>query len=1019
MAPSISNHREETFMRSVKLLSNLIWAILLSAGVAAAQTTTGTIAGRIADSQGLALPGVTVTVAGPNLQGTLSAVTTENGDYSVPRVPPGTYNVTFDLSGFQQQQKTVVVTLGQDATVNATLGPAALTETVNVSASAGDVLTNTATVGTNFKQDLISMLPTTRDLNAVILKAPSVHPSGPNGNYSIAGAMSFESLYMINGVNVNENLRGQANTLYIEDAVQETMVATDGISAEYGRFSGGVVNVITKSGGNRFSGSFRDSLYNDDWREKVTGNDDHPFTTDTKVDKVISQYEYVLGGPVMRDRLWFFNAGRFRTAPVGRNTVAPVSIPYTFEDRSQRYEGKLTYSMSASHRFDGTYTRVDQKEVNGTFSTTTTMDLRSLYTRELPQELFTVGYSGILSPNLFLEGRYSSRKFSFVGSGAPTTDLIQGTLLIDTARGNLRYWSPTFCGVCDPEQRDNEELFLKGTYLWSTKDSGSHTLLFGYDTYNDKRFANNHQSGSDFRILGTSSIVRGTDIFPRWLPESTTIQWNPIDQGSLGTNFRTNALFVNDTWRFTDRLTFSLGLRWDKNQGEDAAGRKVADDSALSPRLGVVWDPSGNGLWSVTASYAKYVAGLNNSIADSSSAAGNPATLTWAYRGPAINPDVNAGSLVTPDVALQQLFAWFNANGGTSMTPATSSVPGVSVQIPNSLVSPNVRAFAAGMSRQLTSKTVVRADFSYRNYRDFYSSRIDRSTGIVVDQFGNRADLAIIENTNDLKRRYAGVTISGRYRINGRSDIGGSYTLSRLWGNFDGENVASGPLTTDLFQYPEYRQASWFSPEGDLASDQRHRTNFWVNYGVPKVDGLTVSLFQDFSTGVPYGAGGGLPVGQSGFSASAFVDARPYVTDPGYVTPQGGPRETYYYTARDAFRTEMSRRTDLAINYSYRIPRASSVEAFVQAQIVNLFNVQDMCACGSDVFNNGGNVAVSRIGSGVLNPVNSPSLTPFNPFTETPVQGVNWNYNTNFGTPLNRFAFTSPRMFRMSFGVRF
>ena len=78
--------------------------------------------------------------------------------------------------------------------------------------------------------------------------------------------MSFESLYMVNGVTVNENLRGQANNLYIEDAIQETTVATAGVSAEYGRFSGGVVNVITKSGGNLFSGSFRDSLNNDNWR---------------------------------------------------------------------------------------------------------------------------------------------------------------------------------------------------------------------------------------------------------------------------------------------------------------------------------------------------------------------------------------------------------------------------------------------------------------------------------------------------------------------------------------------------------------------------------------------------------------------------------------------------------------------------------------------------------------------------------------------------------------------------------
>ena len=238
------------------------------------------------------------------------------------------------------------------------------------------------------------------------------------------------------------------------------------------------------------------------------------------------------------------------------------------------------------------------------------------------------------------------------------------------------------------------------------------------------------------------------------------------------------------------------------------------------------------------------------------------------------------------------------------------------------------------------------------------------------------------------------MTVSGRYRINSRSDAGGSYTLSRLWGNFDGENTASGPLTTDLFQYPEYREAAWFAPEGDLAADQRHRATFWFNYGVPKIEGLTISVLQDLATGVPYGAGGGLASGQSGFSASAVVDARPYVPDLGYATPQGGTRETYYYTARDAFRTEMSRRTDMALNYSYRVPRSRSAEAFIQAQMLNIFNVQDLCACGADVFNNGGGVALSRIGSGVLTPVSTPSLAPFNPFTTTPVQGVNWNYNT-------------------------
>ncbi len=134
-----------------------------------------------------------------------------------------------------------------------TLGPAQVTEEVQVVGRAADVLTQTAQVATNFTQELIATLPTVRDINAILLLAPAVHPTGPGGAFSIAGSVSFENLFLVNGVTINENLRGQAYDLYIEDAIQETTVATGGVSAEFGRFSGGVVNIITKSGGNRFS----------------------------------------------------------------------------------------------------------------------------------------------------------------------------------------------------------------------------------------------------------------------------------------------------------------------------------------------------------------------------------------------------------------------------------------------------------------------------------------------------------------------------------------------------------------------------------------------------------------------------------------------------------------------------------------------------------------------------------------------------------------------------------------------
>jgi hypothetical protein len=313
-------------------LRHVPWTALvlhLAISAAAAQSTTGTISGRVADAQGLALPGVAITATSPALQGTRETVTSENGDYILSLLPSGVYTLRFDLPGFGSQARTVTVAPTQVVSVSVEMGPAAVSETVEVVGRTAEVFTQTAQVATNFNQELVAGLPTARDMNAVMLLAPSVHATGPAGNYSIAGSVSFENLFLLNGVTINENIRGTAYDLYIEDAVQETTVSTAGVSAEYGRFGGGVVNVVTKSGGNTFSGSFRETLNNDKWRRRT------PFETtevnglggrDLRVDNVVPTHEYTLGGPILRDRLWFFTAGRLQTQESGRNT-AITSIP--------------------------------------------------------------------------------------------------------------------------------------------------------------------------------------------------------------------------------------------------------------------------------------------------------------------------------------------------------------------------------------------------------------------------------------------------------------------------------------------------------------------------------------------------------------------------------------------------------------------------------------------------------------------------------------------------------------------
>ena len=160
--------------------------------------------------------------------------------------------------------------------------------------------------------------------------APGVHPTGPAGAFSFGGSVTFENLFLLNGVSINENIRGQAFDTAIEDAIQETTVANGGVSAEFGRFSGGVVNIITKSGGNQFSGSFRESLNNDKWRTLTPFETERLATTpEPRIDKVVPTYEYTLGGPVMRDRLWFFTSGRLRDESQGRTLIAtdgPVRV---------------------------------------------------------------------------------------------------------------------------------------------------------------------------------------------------------------------------------------------------------------------------------------------------------------------------------------------------------------------------------------------------------------------------------------------------------------------------------------------------------------------------------------------------------------------------------------------------------------------------------------------------------------------------------------------------------------------
>lgn len=1000
------------------LLGVILLASLLVANPMWAQSIpTGILTGRVDDTTGAGLPGATVTVTSPALQGSRTTVTNVNGDYFVPNLPPGDYAVKVALSGFQTVTVTTKVSSGQQVAANARLAMAGVTSAVTVVAQS-ETVSQTAQAATTYSSDLMDKLPVTRTILGSVVMTPGVNQNGPNGAVTIAGAQSFDSVFTVNGVNIQDNIRGTPTNLFIEDAIQETTTMTSGVSAEYGHFTGGVINAVTKRGGNSFSGSVRATLNND------TNQANTPIKR-TYANALVPTYEGTLGGPIWPDIFWFFGAGRFNNqqTTAGTNAIVPGGPTTTFPqaNKNERYEGKGTISPFPNHTLTASYLWTTTISQNYYFTPLPVLDTNVLYNRQTPSDLLALNYNGVITNNLFVEAQYSKKKFTFINSGGTDTSLIGGTAAVSQAQGYGQYYSPIFCGVCTPETRNNNDYLAKGTYFLSSPSLGSHNIAFGYQNFGTQRMSNNYQSGSSWLLSSTTVNQVGANLYPV-IDASSYLEYYPIPILSQGSDLRTQSVFVNDNWKFGNHLSFNIGVRWDKNHATDAAGHVTADDSQFSPRLAASYDIAGDGRFRVTASYARYVGQLQEGLAGSgATSAGTPASYYYYWAGAPINTNCPPNCTGTADV-LRQMFAAIGVDKvgmfPTLVQPDSVTLPGVNLQIISPLKSPNANEYSIGFGGTLGKNFVYRVDAVRREFRDFYMRQTDLNTGFVSDDLGNEYNLGVYINSNLPVRNYTGLNTSFAYKT-GPLSVGGNWTWSHTLGNFVGENSGSGPLAATFLNFPEYQQLSWTAPRGDLSQDQRHRVRIYANYDYvtgPVVIGA--GLIQSFDTGTPYGASGA-------------IDTRPFVhlgcTTPGidqnhcYLIPPSS--ETYYFTARDAYRTDDIYRTDFALNVSTKV---GVVEVYVQPQVLNVFNGQ-----GVTLINNTTGISTS-IFTGHGTAPDSRGLVRFNPFTTAPVEcpagstaaqcialGANWEKSTSFGQPTASTSFQIPRTWLITLGARF
>ncbi len=343
------------------------WLALV--GVASAQETTGTLTGRLLDSQGLALPGVNVTVTGS--QGVKIAVSDPDGSYRVPFLTPGSYDVRAELQGFKTvEQRGVTVSLGQTTTVNLQLEVGGLTEVVQVTGTTAVVDTTSTTTGAVLSAELLQRVPVGRRFTDALYLAPGVSNSGAAGtaNPSMSGSTGLDNLYVVDGVNITNTGYGAVGSYSIVfgslgtgtpfDFVQEVQVKTGGYEAEFGQSMGGVVNVVTKSGTNDLRGSvfgyFQPAELEAGYKTYESPNGTVNTVGQGRTDTGIEG-----GFPIIRNKLFFF--GAINPAWEKRTFTAPEGFPLRSLGEVDRdrmltsYSAKGTYQLNSSNRIDASF----------------------------------------------------------------------------------------------------------------------------------------------------------------------------------------------------------------------------------------------------------------------------------------------------------------------------------------------------------------------------------------------------------------------------------------------------------------------------------------------------------------------------------------------------------------------------------------------------------------------------------------------------------------------------------------
>jgi hypothetical protein len=943
---------------------------LAGTDVRAQGVQTSIVQGTLRDTAGLVLPGVTVTATSPALQGPRSTVTDANGVYILRGLPPGRYTLAFELAGFARAQEQIQVELGRTTAVDAQLRVATVTEQVTVTAETPSVLA-TPTGGMNYTYEEIDRLPTQRTLSDIAELAPGLtgERTTPNANQiQVAGSFAYDNVFLIDGVDVNDNLFGTANTLFIEDAIEETQVLTSGVSAEFGRFSGGVVNAITKSGGNQFEGSFRANLTNDAW------TDETPFEVSEgteRPDNLNDVYEGTFGGPIVRDRLWFFTAGRVAET-TDPDPFPQTGLPVTRVTENRRLEVKLTGTAWQNQTFQGSYFTNPTDQTRPTFDFS--IDPATIVDRNLPNNRFVANWRGVLGSRFYATAQYSEKEFGFRNTGGTSTDIFDSPFI--TLTQQLGHYNAPYFDSTDPEDRNNQQVAGSLSYFATTERLGSHDIKTGFERFRSRRTGGNSQSATNFvfdadyltNAAGEPVFDANNRLIPVFVPGETLIE-NWLATRGAQVDITTASWFLQDSWTATDRWTFDLGVRYENVNGDATGDITTVDTHTWMPRLAASFDASGDGRFVLQSTYGHYSGKYSEAQFAENTPVGNPTLLLGAYTGPA-----GQGRDFAPGFA------------PNNYPIVTGNFPTANVFVDDGLSSPNTREFTGSAGWQF-NRGYTKATYVWRNMEDFVEDFITLDTGStlvqqagVSRQFANR----VFRNSDEPTRRYQGLQFQGRYNLMPSVSLNGHWTVQlENEGNFEGEGTNTPGVSSVIGDYPEIRDPGRHIPVGPLNDFQRHKVRLWTVYGVDmgRFGRPDLALMYRYDSGIAFSLSAtGVPLSDVQRTLVA-----PYASRPS--------SQTLYFGGRGTETFEDSHLFDIALNY--RVPIWRDLGPWVKFELINVFGRTPLI---------GSNTTVTPDPDSPLDALGLPTG-----FIRDP----------RFGEGTENEDFPLPRTFRMAVGFRF